>query len=72
MTFTANGKRKTVDACHKSVKTDVFQLFVTLLRSYSICLVNRKERSLLKSSFSVFWRKVNFFLPCAVCRKRHA
>ena len=65
--FTANGKQEAA-AYHKSINTYVFQL----LRSYSIFLVNTQERSLMKSSFSVFWRKGNFILPFAVDRKRHA
>ena len=52
-TFTANGKQQAA-ACHKSMKINVFQL-VSLLRSYSICLGNRQEKSLNKSSFSLFW-----------------
>ena len=35
-------------------------------------LVNRQERSLTKSNFSVFWQKGNFTLTFAVCRKRRA
>ena len=73
MTFTANGKRQTVGSCvsqrHENLR---FSTRLTLLRSYSIYLGNREERSLHKSSFSVFWRKENFILPFAVCRKRHA
>ena len=43
-----------------------FSTCLTLLRSYSIYLGKRKERSLHKSSFSVFWQKQNFILPFAV------
>ena len=39
---------------------------LTLLRIYSIYLGNRQERSLIKSSFSLFWQKENFRLPFAV------
>ena len=43
-----------------------FSTFLTLLRSYSIYLVKRQERSLSKSSFSVLWQKENFLLLFAV------
>ena len=43
-----------------------FSTCFTLLRSYSIYLINRIERSLNKSSFSVFQQKQNFILPFAV------
>ena len=47
-----------------------FSTCLTLLRSYLIYLVNRQERSLLKSSFSVFCKKGNFIysshLPFAI------
>ena len=43
-----------------------FLTYLTLLRSYSIYLGDREERSLNKSSFSVFWQKENFILPFAV------
>ena len=45
-----------------------FSTSLTLLRSYSVYLVNRQTRtmSLIKSSFSVFWQKGNFMLPFAV------
>ena len=46
-----------------------FSTCLTLLRSYSIYLVKRQERSLIKSSFSVFWQKGNFILPFAVNRE---
>ena len=39
---------------------------LTLLRRYSIHLVNRQERSLIESSFSVFPQKGNFILPFAI------
>ena len=61
------GKRKTVGSCvskkHENLR---FLTCLTRLRSYSIYLVNRQERSLIKSSFSVFWQKENFILPFAV------
>ena len=67
MTFTANGKRQTVGSCvsqkHENFR---FSTCLILLRSYSIYLVNRQERSLNKSSFSMFWQKENFILPFAV------
>ena len=65
--FTANGKRETVDSGVSQKRENIrFSTCVTLLRSYSIFLVNRQERSLIKSSFSVFWQKGNFILPFAV------
>ena len=52
------GKRQTVGSYvsqkHKYLR---FSTCLILLRSYSIFLVNRHERSVIKSSFSVFWRK---------------
>ena len=69
MTFTANGKWQTVGSCvsqkHENLR---FQTCLTLLRSYSIYLGNRQERSLNKSThcFSVFWQKENFILPFAI------
>ena len=73
MTFAGNGKRQTVGSCvsqkHENLR---FSTCLTLLRSYLIYLVNRQERSLNKSSFSMFWQEENFILPFAVCRKRHA
>ena len=46
-----------------------FSTCLTLLRSYWIYLVNKQERSLIKSSFSVFWQKGNFALLFAVNRE---
>ena len=73
MTFTGNGKRQTVGSWvsqkHENLR---FSTCLTLLRSYLIYLVNRQERSLNKSSFSMFYQEENFILPFAVCRKRHA
>ena len=43
-----------------------FSTCLTLLISYSIYLVNRQEKSLINSSFSVFWQKGNFILTFAV------
>ena len=67
------GKRQTVGSCvsqkHENLR---FSTCLTLLRSYSIYLGNRKERSLNKSSFSVFWQKENLIVPFVGCRKRHA
>ena len=62
------GKRQTVGSCvSQSMKIYVFQpVSLTLLRSYSIYLGNRQERSLRKSSFSVFLQIENFILPFAV------
>ena len=61
------GKRQTVGRCmsqkHENLR---FSACLTLLRSFSIYLGNRQERSLNKSSFSVFWQKENFILPFAV------
>ena len=61
------GKRQTVGRCmsqkHENLR---FSACLTLLRSFSIYLGNRQERSLKKSSFSVFWQKENFILPFAV------
>ena len=63
------GKRQTVGSCvSQKYKYLRFSTCLILLRSYSIFLVNRHERSLIKSSFSVFWWKGNFILPFAVCR----
>ena len=63
----ANGKRQTVDCCVSQKRENLhFLTFLTLLRSYSIYLVNRQEKSLIKSSFSVFWQKGNFILPFAI------
>ena len=66
MTFTTNCKRQTVVSCvsqkHENLR---FSTCLTLLRSYSIYLGNIQERSLNKSSFSVFWQKGNFILPFA-------
>ena len=61
------GKRQTVGSCvsqkHENLR---FSTCLTLLRSYSIHLGNRQERSLNKSSFSVFWQKESFILPFPV------
>ena len=73
MTFTANGKRQTVGSCvslkHENLR---FSTFLTLLRSYSIYLGNRQERSLKNQVSPCFGKKENFILPFAVSRKRHA
>ena len=68
MTFTANrdGKRRTVDSCVSQKRENIrFSTFLTLVRSNSIYLVSRQERSLIKSSFSVFGEKEiwSFRLP---------
>ena len=59
-------KRQTVRSCvsqkHENLR---FSTCLTLLRSYSIYLGNTQERSLNKSSFSVFWHEENFILPFA-------
>ena len=72
MTFTANGKWQTVGS-YVSQKHEIlrFSTCLTLLRSYSIYLGNRQERS-LNESFLRVWQKENLILPFAVCRKRHA
>ena len=62
--FTVNSRQLCVD--HKGVKILRFS-FEKLLN-----IANGKERSLIRSNFSVFWRKGNFILPFAVCLKRHA
>ena len=62
-----NGKWQTVDSCLSQKRETLrFSTCPTLLRSYSIYLVKRQERSLIKSRFSVFWQKGNFILPFAV------
>ena len=67
------GKRQTVGSCVLQKHEDLrFSTCLTLLRSYSIYLGNRQERSLNKSSLSVFWQKENFILPFAAWSKRHA
>ena len=64
---TANGKRQTVDCCVSQKRENLrFSTSLTLLKSYSIYLVNRLEKSWIKSSFSVFWQKGDFILPFAV------
>ena len=64
------GKRQTVDSCVSQKRENLrFSTCLSLLRSHSIYLVNKQERSLIKSSFSVFWQKGNFALPFAVNRE---
>ena len=49
------GKRQTVSRCVSQTHENLpFSTCLTLMRSYSIYLVNRQERSLNKSSFSLF------------------
>ena len=61
------GKQKSIGSCVSQKRENLrFSTCLTLLRSYSICLVNRQERSSISSSFSVFWQKGNFNLPFAV------
>ena len=63
---TANGKRQTVVSCVSQKRENLrFSTCLILLRSYSIYLGNIQERSLNKSSFSVFWQKENFILSFA-------
>jgi len=67
MTFTANGKRQTVGSCmSQKLENLSFSTCLILLRSYSMCLGNRQERSFIKSGHSVFWKKDNFILLFAV------
>ena len=62
------GKGQTVDSCVSQKRDNLpFSTCLTLLRSYSIYLINRQESSFIKSSFSVFWQKGNFILPFSVC-----
>ena len=62
-----HGKRQTVDSCVSQKPENLrFSTCITLLKSYSIYLVNRQERRLIESSFSVFWQKEHFILPFAV------
>ena len=59
--YTGNIFRQTVGSCVSQKRENLrFSTCLTLLRTYSIYLVNRQERSSLKSSFSVFWQKGNF------------
>ena len=64
---------QTVDSCVSQKRENLrFSVRLSLLRSFSIYLGNRQERSLNESSFFVFWQKEKVVLPFAVCRKRHA
>ena len=66
MTFTANGKRQTVDSCVSQKRENLrFSTFLTPLRSYSIYLVNRNERSLINQVSPCFGAKEisSFRLP---------
>ena len=65
--------RQTLDSCVTQKRENLrFLTCLNLLRSYAIYLVNRQEKSVIKSRFSMFWKKGNFILQLAVCRKRHA
>ena len=60
------GKRQTEGSCVSSKRENLpFSTCLTLERSYSVYLVNKQEKSLIKSSLSVFWQSGSFILPFA-------
>ena len=61
------GKRQTVGSCmSQKLENLSFSTCLILLKSYSMCLGNRQERSFIQSGYSVFWKKDNFILLFAV------